>query len=643
MKHFLMAAAFLIGQQIVCAQDSTKTLDEIIVTATKTPVKQSLIGKTVTVIGQKMIEENAGKSLPELINMTSGITINGADNVAGTNPAVFLRGASSGNTLILLDGIPLYDPSSVSGEMDLNNFDISTLQKIEILKGAQSTLYGPDAVAGVINLITKKEGQKNFDLNAQLAAGSYNTYKGSLTLSGTLKGGSDYLVSYSKFYSKGFSSAYDSTGGKGYDNDGFNRDLFMAKFGWKINRQTDLKIFGKYNKNSADIDAGAFTDDKDYTYKNDNTIAGLMLDRKLNKGLFRIQYYANWYNRNFTDDSTDIPGFTSYQKGRYNGLGHYAEAFASLKLSEELILLTGIDYRYNKTDQIYIYLPDYGFPARPVSPDSAHTSQFSGYASLLYNGSKGFGLETGARFNHHSVYGGNYTASLNPFYKFEKYFKVYASIASGYHTPTLYQLYSEYGNKRLKPETNISAEGGIQFDNEKYFVRLSGFSLTGRDVILFYTDPVTYAGKYINGDLQKEYGFEFESRIQISDIFSAGVNYTFTDGKITTQDNGKDSSYFNLYKRPKNILNINTTLNPGKGMEFGLNLHVAGKSFEGKYMDKPYELKGYYTLGAHIGYKIPDSVSLFADFQNITGQKYFTTRGYNTKGFNFMAGALIHL
>lgn len=643
MKQILFVAAALCWLQSVCAQDSTKVLDEIVITATKTPIKQSQIGRTVTVISHKMVEENAGKTLPELVNTTSGITINGADNALGTNPAVFMRGASSGNTLILLNGIPLYDPSSVTGEFDLNNFDINTLQRVEIMKGPQSTLYGSDAVAGVINLITTKENNKKINLKSQLAAGSYNTYRGNLTLSGTLNKGSDYLLSYSKLYSRGFSSAYDSTGKGGYDKDGFNRDLFMAKFGWKMDSNTELKFFGKYSRYSSDIDGGAFMDDKDYTNKNNNTIAGVMLDKKITNGLIRVQYYANWYNRHFTDDSADVPGFVKFQKGRYNGFSHYAEIFTNLKLSSGLTLLAGADYRYNSTDQIYIYLPNFGIPAVLVSDDSAHTHQFSGYASLLYNSHSGFGIETGARFNHHSVYGGNYTASLNPFYNINDKYKIYASLSSGYHVPTLYQLYSEYGNRRLRPESSISAEAGVQFDNGKFYGRLTGFSRTGTDVILFFTDPITFAGRYLNGDQQKDYGFEAESRLRISDNFSTGFNYTFTDGKITTQSDGKDSSYYNLYKRPKNILNVNATFSPSKKLDLSMNLHWASKSFEAKYMDVPYKLDGYYTLGAHINYKATKALNLFADLQNITDRKYFTSRGYNTKDFNFMAGVSVNL
>ncbi len=642
MKKVLLLACALTAMQVLHAQDSTKTLDEIIVTASKTPIKQSQTGKVVTVITSKMIEENAGKTLPELLNTVAGLSINGADNALGTNPTVYLRGASAGNTLILVDGVPLYDASGISGEFDLNNFDIGSLEKIEILKGAQSTLYGSDAVAGVINLITKQPSDKPIKVSALLAAGSYGTLQGNATVSGSGSKGYSYVATYSKLYSNGFSSAYDSTGNAGFDKDGFSNDQFMARFSIPAGKKNSLALFGKYGRYKADIDAGAFKDDKDYTYHNDNTIAGFEFNHQVKNGRVKLQYYANWYNRNFEDDSTDVGGFSKYQHGRYNGFSHYAELFTNLNLDKNIELLAGTDYRYNSTYQLYKYLPDYGMPATPLSNDSAHTNQVSLYASLHYKNETGLGIETGGRFNHHNIYGFNYTTSLNPYAYLSKQIKVYATLSSGYRIPTIYQLYSEYGNKQLKPENTTSFEAGGQFKNEKYFIRVTGFARTGRDIILFYTDPVTYSGEYINGDKQNDYGFETEVRIAPCKIFSASMNYTYTDGRITSEVSGKDTSFFNLYKRPKNVLNILLQANVAAGFSAGVSLHTASKSFEPQYMAAPFRLDGYYTLNAHLQYNPTKFLSVFANFQNITDQKYFVTRGYNTRGFNAMGGVRLN-
>ncbi|MEO7833793.1 MAG: TonB-dependent receptor, partial [Ginsengibacter sp.] len=593
---------------------------------------------------QEQLQKSFGKSLGEVLNEQPGMIINGADNNLGTNQTIYTRGASSGNTLILLDGIPLYDASGINSEFDLNNFALDNIERIEILKGAQSTLYGSDAVAGVINIITKKSGKKSLNLNVDLSAGSYETYKGAVALSGTNGHGQTFFISYNKIKSNGFSSAYDSTGKNNFDKDGFNQDVFQLNYGFKPFRKTSLRIFGKYNDNHADLDGGAFQDDKDYTNHNDNLIAGAVVDYKVKHGFIRLQYSYNRFNRNFLDDSSDIGGFLKYQKGRYNGTSNFAELFTHLDLSDHIELLTGIDYRQNSSSQLYIFYPDYGFPALPISADSAKTNQLSYYASLMFKQKRGFNLETGSRWNHHNIYGSNFTSSVNPFFLLDEHFKIYANISSGYRVPSIYQLYSEYGNTALKPEVTTSLETGAQYYSDKINARITGFIREGRDVFYFYTDPVSYAGKYINADKQNDFGIETDASFHFSPKLSASLNYTYVDGKISTKNaNEKDTSYFNLYKRPKNVLNLSLGWQATNSLFISANLKTVSKAFEPQYNGPSYELKGYYTLGFYGQYNFNKVFNVFADFQNITDQKYFVTRGFTTKGFNFNAGVKMKL
>ncbi len=179
MKCKIIAAVLLFSSIASSAQDSAKTLNEVIVTATKTLIKQSETGKVVNVITQEQLQKSFGKSLGEILNQQPGMIINGADNNLGTNQTVYTRGASAGNTLIMLDGVPLNDASGISSEFDLNNFALDNIERIEILKGAQSTLYGSDAVAGVINIISKKAGNKPFNLNVRPFSGKLWHLQGS--------------------------------------------------------------------------------------------------------------------------------------------------------------------------------------------------------------------------------------------------------------------------------------------------------------------------------------------------------------------------------------------------------------------------------------------------------------------------------
>src|ERR1035437_1329015 len=188
-KRIILVAVSLFTLMQLHAQkkDSTKAvqLDEVIITANKMPQKQSTTGKVVTVITKDQIEKSSGKTIAQLLNQQAGVTINGALNNLGANQTVYLRGASSGRVLILVDGIPVYDPSMINNEFDLNLISLNSVESIEICRGAQSTLYGSDAIAGVINIITVNDNvSKPFNVKATVTGGSYGTYRGNIQLYG---------------------------------------------------------------------------------------------------------------------------------------------------------------------------------------------------------------------------------------------------------------------------------------------------------------------------------------------------------------------------------------------------------------------------------------------------------------------------
>src|SRR4051812_28494214 len=145
MKKILTSIAVITTTATLAQDTSSRTLEQVIVTANKFPQKQNTTGKVITVITKDQIEKSSGKTVAQLLNEQVGITINGAYNNAGSVQTVFMRGASSGRTLILLDGIPVNDPSMINNEFDLNLFSLSQVEQIEICRGAQSTLYGSDA------------------------------------------------------------------------------------------------------------------------------------------------------------------------------------------------------------------------------------------------------------------------------------------------------------------------------------------------------------------------------------------------------------------------------------------------------------------------------------------------------------------
>lgn len=640
-----MLAAILISSKLHAQTDSSKTLQAVVLTANKVEQKQTETGKVLTVISQQQLQKAGGKTIAELLNQQVGISIGGANNTLGTNQTVYVRGASAANTLILLDGVPLYDASGISSEFDLNSFALDQVERIEILKGAQSTLYGSDAVAGVINIITKKSSDKKLKVHADLSAGSYDTYRAGISISGSDKSGFNYYAGYSKVYSDGISAAYDSTGNNNFDKDGFKQDAVNLNIGFNVTKKLSARVYGKYNSNRSDIDAGAFSDDKDDRYETKNSNIGTALKYQLKNTSLHFNYNYNWYKRIYTNDSADKGNYIVYEKGNYMGQNHFAELYADVKLLKKLTLVAGVDYRNGASTQNYISVSSFSpFPyeSKPLGKDSIHNNQLAVYASLLYNNMKGFNVGIGGRWNHHSVYGSNATFSVNPSYQL-KSVKIFANISSAYHVPSLYQLYSEYGNTALNPEKSINYEAGLQYNDKIFTARAVVFKRDIEDVLAFYTDPVTYEGKYINEDKQKDYGVELEGSLTIKKL-ALSANYAYVDGKIYTKDfNGKDTSMFNLYRRPKNTVNLNIGYRFLKVAFVSAQLHTAGSLFEPKYGSTSAKLGNYYTLDIYGEYEFIKKIKLFADFRNITDQKYFDQEGFNTRRFNMNAGVIVNL
>ncbi len=632
-KRIFLAAAVIFSSTLFAQQDSS-SLDEIIVTATKTQLKQSQTGKVVTVINQQTIERNIGKTIPEILNYQAGLYIGGSANHLGSNQDYYLRGAATSNTLILIDGVPVNDPSSISNYFDLNSINTAQVERIEILKGAQSTLWGSNAVAGVINIITKKGGTKKVAPNALLSYGSYQTWQAQTGVSGSVEK-FNYNIQYGYTNSKGFSSAYDSIGNNGFDDDRFVRNTIQANLDYQITDKFSVRYLGAFSKYVNGLDAGAFTDDKDFEGTNSNLMNSIVLN-----------YKAKGYSLNFTnsiinarrllkDDSTDVGGFAKYQDAEYKGNSLVSELYGNVNLGKQFSLLAGLQYQTQHTSQYYFSISSFG-PYKAELGDTAKSNNFAAYASVNMLNKNGFNAEAGIRFNNHNIYGNNTTFSFNPSYNIDENTRLFINISSAFKMPSLYQLYSEYGNKNLQPEKSINYEIGVQtFSNEKKnSFRLVAFKRDIKDVTVFYTDPNTYMSQYINRDEQHDYGFEFESNIAVGKIGNWINNATYVDGE------GSDGvvKTKNLYRRPNFTFNSILNIEPVKNVSFMPNFRFVSTRTKGEFDAGPAQLPQYYTIDISVAYKFTKQIRAFADWRNITNQQYFDIPGYNTRGSNFTIG-----
>ncbi|MEP7110897.1 MAG: TonB-dependent receptor, partial [Ferruginibacter sp.] len=643
-KKFLLVTAVIISSQLY-AQDSTKkTLDEVVVTANKFPQKQSSTGKVLTVIDRAQLERNTGRTLGQVLNEQAGLIINGSQNPLGTNQTVYLRGAGEANTLILIDGVPANDASGISGSFDLNQFSIDQVERVEILKGAQSVLYGSDAVAGVINIITKKlNGSKKITVNTGATGGTYNTFKGNAGVSGQLNTFS-YNLRYTRLQSNGFSFAQDPGGKNNFDKDGYGQDVLGLNLAVQTAKNWKLSFYSQLGKYKTDLDDAPFADDKNSRSENENAQAGISSLYNFDKGSLVVNLNLNNTKRTLKDERNipaDPNDFDPFN-GLYKGRSVFAEAFTNLNLKGHAGLLLGADFRSQNADIETTY--------GKLGDDSLHATQVSGYASFFLKSLAGFNAELGGRVSGHSQFGSTFTYSFNPSFLINKKVKLFANIASGFRAPTLYNLASEYGNKNLKPEKSASIEAGIQYINLKNTVdlRFTYYDRTIKDLIIFRPLFLPPYGQYDNADKQKGNGYEVEATIHPVRNWNITANFAFVDGSVETKSGvtGKDTSIYNLFRRPKNALNATVGFQPSKKFYISTGIRWVDKRDDlyfnpNTYASERKELSAYYNLDLYTSYQPLAAVKFFADLRNVTNQQYFDQYGYNNRRFNFMAGLIV--
>lgn len=617
--NLLMVAALFASSLIHAQQDSTKALDEVVITATKYPLKLSETGKVLNIITKEQIEKSAGKDLAQLLTEQTGVQVNGAYSNPGKDKSIFLRGAANDYTLILMDGVPVNDPSGGGGAFDVRLLPLDLIERIEILKGSQSTLYGSDAIAGVINIITKKGGSRKLGFNTGVSYGSYNTFKGNAGLNGSTDK-VDYNLMYSYNSSDGISEAKDATGTNNFDKDGYSRHSFQSNINIKATDKLSIAPFYRYSFYKGDFDADAFTDGTnkfDYLLNN----AGAIAKWQLSKGTLTANYGYSFARRNYTSD-WGAYGF----KGRL----HSADLYLDHILSKGVHLLGGVNFQ------------SYQLLDTTLDTKNPETKIISPYLSFLIQSTTGLGLEIGSRYNYHSKFGNYLTYSLNTSYAINDSWKLFANLSTGFKAPTLNELFGKYGaNEDLKPEKSNNLEGGLQATlfEKKLVATATAFK---RDI----TDLITYFnGKFINIDKQHDKGFEIETNITPIEPLAIKLSYTFVEGNIAQTRNGKDTSYYNLIRRPKHTINATVGYQVTKQFFVSVSAQRLSKRTDLFFEPTPpygiqqVKLKAYTLLNVYAEYQLLKSkLRLFADVKNLTDANYTEVYGYSTQGFNSNAG-----
>lgn len=669
MKLFyaILITAFIFSQNIyaqdtsaanAAEHDNESTLsaaqqkrNEIIVVAERLQTPYKEIGSSVTAFNSTEIENAQKSNMADLLRQVPGVTV-ARTGIPGGTTSVFIRGAESDHTLVLLDGIELNDPSNPVRSFDFGQFEMTNIEQVEVLRGSQSTLYGSDAIGGVINLRTKKgSGKPKFFVSSEM--GSFETFREEAGVSGGTE-----LVNYSfgisHTYSDGFTSASHNLGNR--EKDDYQNMAVSTRIGITPAENFELSTIIRYEDSEIEIDDADPTDDPN----NISYIEKLFL-REQAEWMVIDDFYEqifgfsiSEYNRNTNDNPDDIdPYFTrSYADGKWYQFDYqhnlYFPEFNICNIGIENILSCGIEFEKERAETSYKSSSMWGLYESYAPERTANTWSFFIQDKLSF--SKMFYTTFGARWDQHSLFGTNATARVVPTIWIEQTgTKLKSSWSTGFKAPTIAELYGSGGNPDLDPEESESWEIGFEqyLFTDRILCGMTYFQNDYDDLITsVLVDPMFFIFGNRNVEQAESNGLEMFCNVYPTENLSLGVNYTYLQTKhLSDTDSLDDRTVF--LRRPKNSVSItaNYSFCNKRGNIYTELLYVGGRE-DKNFNVWPVErtrLEGYTLINMAAKFAVTDNIEIFGRMHNILDDSYEEVFNYDTQRFSLFGGVKLKI
>ena len=609
---------------------------------TKTPIARKNSGKVVVEITQEMLQRNAGESVATVLNQVSGIEINGSRSNAGQNLGYYVRGGRNRQVVIMIDGVQLNDPSQISNDYDLRLIPANNIEKIEIVKGASSVLYGSGAATAVINITTKKAGGKPFALNLESSIGTNRSqeddgnydveeFTNIISANGTLDK-FFYKTDFGNRKVDGLSSIAAPEGEERFDADVFNRYNGRVNLGYNFSDNVSFSQFFSFDKFKADFDNFDFTDAENQSITSQLKTGGHYV-QKYAKGMYVFNDNFSWIER---DIESDFPS-------KYNARAYTLDNYITYNFSTKLTGLIGLNYNRSDFESFSVPFGEEDFQ-QDINMDEAKFNIIDPYANVTYFTDFGLNLSAGVPVNIHSKYNTNLVYNVNPSYNFsfgESNLKVLGSYSTAYITPSLFQLYApSFGNEELSPEEDRTIEGGLEFTTDNKF-RISAvyFDRNEKDFIDFVTiDPTTFESQYrnIDGDFNS-YGVEVELSKRFGEKVNINANYTNTQA---------DERF--ALRIPEHKLNATIGFKASERLNlstsFQYNSERTDVFFDSTtFANENVTLDSYSIVDFNLRMKLTDFLSIFGTVNNILNTEYEELYRFQTKGRNVRIGFNVNI
>ncbi len=601
MQKFIFGSLLLTGFNTpLQAQETVQNLPDIVVTATRTETAKNQLAAAATVYTRKDIERLQAKTLPELLSGSTGIDIT-QNGGYGKTTSVFMRGTNADHVLVLIDGIKV--GSVTMGTTPFEFIPIDQVERVEIIRGPQSSLYGSEAIGGVIQIFTRKGGREDKpSVTLDAGGGSYDTYRASGTVSGKWKN-SWYTLGSSQFGSQGFNARQPTPGPFGVnqpDKDGYLNTALNARLGHRFDNNAEVEAFFMRAEGKTEYDGNP--NKTEFV----NQVVGTTAS---------INIVDNWRSilrlGQSRDDSDNFAPNGSFSS-KFNSTRWNASWLNELALSDDHQLVIGSDYRLDQVDSSKKFAERSRYDVGVFT--ELHSRILDDHfinASVRGDKNEAFGDQLTGNFGWR--YNGDY--GVSPF----------ASFGNAFKAPTFNQLYFPgFGNSSLKAEQSTSFEAGLAGDHDWLQWEIRGYHTNIDNLIVAVTNPITFQSSAENVGKAQIDGIEAEIGTQLM-----GWNSKLNMNLLSPKNRESNAR---LPRRAEKTLSYDLSRSFGQ-FDLGANVLAQADRFDDT-LNKT-KVAGYVTVDLRSAYHLSKNWTLSAKLNNLLDKQYQTINTYNTADRNF--------
>ncbi len=596
---------------------------DIVVTANRIATDVRRVGSTVTVIDEKAIVQTQKTRLVDLLKTVPGVQV--SQSGSGGLANVMIRGAKAEHTLVLIDGVEMNDPSSAGRAFNFAHLSTLDIERIEVLRGPQSTLYGSDAVGGVIQIFTKKaNGNKGF---LKVEAGTQHTWDVAtgITRSSDLY---DFAINFAKEGTQGISSAAEKYGNP--EKDGSKNQSFSSSLSVYPTDYLTLDFGVRHRKTQSDEDARGGADGDDwFRFSDTERLSGnarATLDLWDDRYTQILEYQVSETRRAYLNDPDPIK--PDFERSRFKSRINKLSWQHNLTLNDQYLMIVGFEQEKETAQTASFTQSKWGDFSSAFGPVSVtNKAIFTDHQLTL---TPDWNVTLGARWDDHEEYGDNATYRITSAYWLDAInTKIKGSYGTSFKSPSLYQLYEPtYGNRDLLPEESRGYDMGFETHITPLNIdfELSYFHNQFEHLIEFDSP----SSRYYNVARAKTSGIESLVRVPVNDNLNLTFGYTYLDARNQTENT-------KLLRRAKHQASVTADYQFNAQTHFYLE-----NSFLGSRPERFFSSTGTENIQlpshslTHIGmrYELGKDLTLTARINNLFDKDYEVVKGYGELGIN---------